>query len=691
LLLNKKDRMMFRVVTIYPKSSVSSTADIIERLCRLIPENRIDMMQSEAEVLEAATKETIDAILLINEILTKDGMKICKNLKASEATRSIPIIMYTEEDGESFISSFEEDDFSPDIFIKKSYSDREIKSQLKLLMRLKEAAERSDQTEVISTATGGKQDNRHKSDPSMTSPLQLDEKKYLDLIHNLNDAIYIRYNRNFEFINKKFQEMFRVTLEELKRPEFDFIKLVAPKSRDFIEERERKLERGEYIEPKYEFTALPADGRKIEVEASISRISYKDGYAIQGIVRDITKRKLWEKRMRQARKIEALSTLASGIAHQFNNILAIIRGYTELSLDSQPEDSILSRNLKQVLEASDRARGLVNQILIFSQQAKEGQRPLEISSIIKTSLHLLQSSWPTNIELRQDIQLNAGYVLAEPSQIRQLIVNFCTNAFYAIGNQKGVIEISLKRIEIGEEGFKDLKNLDSGPYLKLTVKDTGHGMDNKTKERIFDPFFTTRATGGGTGMGLAVILGIIKTCGGDILVESEPGKGTGFHLFLPRLNIEHDYEEMYLNQPPPSDTSFNKRLLFVDDEKMVLDVHRQMLERLGYHVTAVSDVYEALEVFSHDPEIFDLVITDHAMPGMTGIGLAKKILDIRPDIPIILCTGLTKPTINQEAKDAGITDFIMKPIVMKDLATTIKKVFDKNKQEKKAKAGDQKE
>jgi nitrogen-specific signal transduction histidine kinase/ActR/RegA family two-component response regulator len=417
----------------------------------------------------------------------------------------------------------------------------------------------------------------------------------------------------------------------------------------------------------------------VEVEASVSRTKYKDGIAVLGVVRDITHRKQLEHRVRQAQKIEAIGTLAGGIAHQFNNILAIIRGYTELSYESLPENSVLKRNLQHVLTASDRARELVNQILIFSQKAKEGQKPLDINTIINDSLRLLQTSLPTNIELRQELESNAGFVLAEPNQIRQLIVNLCKNATHAIGKQNGVVRVSLKKVVLGPGNMSGSKNLEPGLYIKLTVSDTGHGMEQKVKERIFDPFFTTKATGEGLGMGLAVIHGIVKTCGGDIQVESNPGKGTAFHLFFPCIDFEKKEPQKRkpstITEPIPGGS---ERLLFVDDEEMLVDVHQEILERLGYNVAAVRSGLEALELFSEDPEIFDLVITDHAMPGMTGIELSRKLLKIRPEIPIILCTGLTKSTICQEAKDAGISEFVMKPIIMKDLDGLIRDVLKRN-------------
>jgi PAS domain S-box-containing protein len=664
--------------------SDSSDPDMVERISHLFPQMLIMSAIGVEEGLAVANREQPDVILLeLDNVMPEaEAGEFYKQLKESESTRHIPVIMFTGREKEQEFPSPGELLYGSDILLSKAITDPELEVHLKLLIRLKEKEEQllHQETlfeEAIKTARVLQKVVEERT--RIEAELRQNLEKYQKLIDNSNDAIYLVYNRKFEFINKKFQEMFKVTKEEVNQPGFDFMELVAPRSKALIEERNRMLVQGEETEPKYEFAALSRDGREIEVEASVSRISYKEGMAVLGVIRDITHRKQLEQQVRHAQKIEAIGTLAGGIAHQFNNILAIIRGYAELSYESLTDNPVLKRNLQHVLTASDRARELVNQILIFSQQAKEGQKPLDINVIIKDSLRLLQASLPTNIEFRQDIEDNAGYVLAEPNQIRQLIVNLCTNATQAIGKQNGLVEVSLKKVVLGPGNMTGLKNLDPGVYMRLTVSDSGHGMEQKVKDRIFDPFFTTKATGEGLGMGLAVIHGIVKTCGGDIQVESMPGKGTAFHLFFPCIDFEKKEpqirKQLTIKEPIPGG---NERLLFVDDEQMLVEVHQEILERLGYNVMTVRSGFEALELFNEDPEIFDLVITDHAMPGMTGIELSRKLLKIRADIPIILCTGLTKTTICQEAKDAGISELVMKPIIMKDLDALIRDVLKKN-------------
>ena len=664
--------------------SGSSDPDMVERLNHLFPQMLVMSASGVEEGLAVANREQPDVILVDKDEMMHDteGGEFCKQLKESESTRHIPIIMFTGREKEQEFQSQGESLSGADILLSKAISDPELEVHLKLLLRLKEKEDQLRHQEIffeeaIKTARVLQKEVEERT--RLEVELRQNLEKYQKLIDNCNDAIYLLYNRKFEFINKKFQEMFKVTREEVNQPGFDFMELVAPRSKALIEERTRMLELGEKTEPKYEFVALCRDGSELDVEASVSRTRYKEGMAVLGVIRDITQRKQLEHQVRHAQKIEAIGTLAGGIAHQFNNILAIIRGYAELSYESLTENSVLKRNLQNVLTASDRARELVKQILIFSQQAKEGQTPLDINAIIKDSLRLLQASLPTNIEFRQDIEDNVGFVLAEPNQIRQLIVNLCTNATQAIGKQNGLVEVSLKKIVLGPGNMTGLKNLDPGVYMRLTVSDTGHGMEQKVKERVFDPFFTTKSTGEGLGMGLPVIHGIVKTCGGDIQVESKPGKGTVFHLFFPCIDFEkkepQKSQQLTIEEPRPGG---NERLLFVDDEQLLVEVHQEILERLGYNVMAVRSGFEALALFTEDPEIFDLVITDHAMPGMTGIELSRKLFKIRADIPVILCTGLTKATVCQEAKDAGISDIVMKPIIMKNLDALIRDVLKRN-------------
>lgn len=420
------------------------------------------------------------------------------------------------------------------------------------------------------------------------------------------------------------------------------------------------------------------DGTPYQVEASVSPIRDKSGAIVYYVMiaRDVTREAELETQLRQVQKMEAIGTLAGGIAHDFNNILAAIMGYTEMALYDVPEGSSGRRNLEQVLKAGYRGKDLVKQIITFSRRRDEERRPMRISPIVKEALKLLRASLPTTIDIRQNIKTQPGMVLADPTQIHQVLMNLISNAAYAMREKGGVLEVSLAGIDINPDGaapsHPDLK---PGPYVKLTVSDTGCGIEHAIMERIFDPFFTTKRPGEGTGMGLAVVHGIVKSYGGAILVDSEPGKGSTFNVFLPK--IEGDIlPEVDSAAPLPTG---NEHILFVDDEEDLVDMVQQMLERLGYSVVAMTNSLKALEGFKAQPDQFDLVITDQAMPHMAGVDLAKELMRIRPEIPIILCTGFSEVISAEEAKALGIREFLMKPFATRVLAETTRRVLDSTK------------
>jgi signal transduction histidine kinase/CheY-like chemotaxis protein len=380
-----------------------------------------------------------------------------------------------------------------------------------------------------------------------------------------------------------------------------------------------------------------------------------------------------QKELARSEKIRALGQMASGVAHDFNNILGAIMGYAEMALYEFTEESPARQSIDQVLKASNRAKDLVNQILAFSRQTEQKRIPVHAHQIVNEVIKLLRASLPSTIEIRQNLATNAGTIMADPTQIHQILLNLFTNAQHSMMEKGGLLEVSTAPEELDASEAAAYPDLKAGSYLKLTVSDTGHGIDKKTLERIFDPYFTTKEKGVGTGMGLAVVHGIVRSHGGAITVSSEPGKGTVFNLLFPRVEKEvGDETERFV--PPPLG---NERILFVDDEKTLVDLGEQMLGRLGYKVVARTSSIEALEAFRADPHKFDMVITDMTMPNMTGDELAEEIMAIRPDVPIIICTGFSESITKEKAKEMGIREFAMKPLVMSDLAKTIRKVLDK--------------
>ena len=380
-----------------------------------------------------------------------------------------------------------------------------------------------------------------------------------------------------------------------------------------------------------------------------------------------------ENRLRQAQKMEAIGTLAGGIAHDFNNILGAILGYTELSLLDSPESSNTTSNLMQIKKAGNRAKDLVAQILTFSRSSEARKLPMRISPVIKETLKLLRSTLPSTIEIATALNANDALVSGDPSQVHQLIMNLSTNAAQAMGSEHGKLTISLNEKNIQHSNETGYPHLKPGKYVELIVADTGQGITHEDKERIFEPFFTTKEVGEGTGLGLAVVHGIVENMHGNVSVESTQGVGSVFHVLLPLVtDVPQEMENNAVNTPIPVG---NEKILLVDDEEELVQLGGQLLSNLGYRVHTVTDSQEALDIFTHNQN-FDLVITDQTMPGLTGIELAKKILEMRPNIPIILCTGYSKEITDEKIREIGIRSVLMKPISIGDVSRIIRKELD---------------
>jgi PAS domain S-box-containing protein len=418
------------------------------------------------------------------------------------------------------------------------------------------------------------------------------------------------------------------------------------------------------------------DGSFYEAEVAVSPVRDESGAIINhvSIHRDITHEVRLEKELRQAQKMEAIGRLAGGIAHDFNNILMGIMGYTEMALSRVQGNDLIRRYLQRILDGSSRASELVKQILTFSRKSDQERKLVHIAPTINEGLKLLRSTLPSTIEIQQDIAIapEDGVILADPTQIHQVLMNLCTNAAHAMRASGGVLGVKLSTILADAQFVSGHPDMSEGQYVCLSVSDTGHGMDAGVMERIFDPYFTTKGVGEGSGMGLALVQGIVQSCGGTICVSSKPGRGTLFEVYFPRIEQKVPQEGGVVEAL----ASGSERILFVDDEEALTDLGKEILESLGYRVNAVMSSLEALDIFRARPDAFDLIITDMTMPNLTGNELAAELMAVRPDIPIILCTGFSEIIDEKQAKDAGIREFVMKPYVITSLAKMIRKVLD---------------
>ena len=379
-----------------------------------------------------------------------------------------------------------------------------------------------------------------------------------------------------------------------------------------------------------------------------------------------------EIQLRQAQKREALGTLAGGIAHDFNNILQSMILNAEILLSDLPDDPLTTGPIKSILKGGQRAKELVKQILVFSRQSDGERVTVDVVPIFKESLKLLRASLPATITIQEHFETKTDSLVTDPAQIRQLITKLCTNAAYAMRETGGTLEVRLAREDIGSPGAGGLEDLKPGPYLVLEVSDTGCGMNQTTLERIFDPFFTTKPRGEGTGMGLAMVHGIVKSHEGAITVKSEPGRGTRFKVYLPRVASPAAPEPPVFSRLPRG----SERVLVVDDEAGIRESLGRILGRLGYEVTALAEAAEVLDLYRDDPDRFDLVITDQTMPRMMGSELARELMRLKPGLPIILCTGFSETITEEEAKQLGIREFLLKPIIMQELAETVRLVLE---------------
>jgi len=500
--------------------------------------------------------------------------------------------------------------------------------------------------------------------------LRNSEEQYRFLIENATNGIIIIQDESIKFINSRMAKISGYSKKELiDHPFTDFF---APEKRDSLLKQLRKFARNEKAIKSFPYKGVNKAGETVIVQTKVVEVEWEAKPAILIFLRDVTAEKKYEARVMQTQKMEAIGTLSGGIAHDFNNILGAIVLNAEMAIDDVEEGSEVRYSLDQILTSSYRAKKLVDQILTFSREAVVERKPLEFGLIIKETLKMLRSVIPSTISINQYIPADMGMVMADPAQLQQMVVNLINNAVDAMKKKGGELEIRLESISVKEppHGF-DCK---PGKYIQLKIGDTGQGILDKNFKRIFDPFFTTRKTENRTGLGLSVVHGIVTLNKGFFSIDKRKAGGTVFEIAFPKVKEKR----VPSGKEKPVRRSEGEKILLVDDEPDLIDAGKRVLERLDYKVITANSGAEALTLFSENPMQFDVVITDTTMPNMTGIELSKELLNIRPDIPIIVCTGYSELISHEKAKKFGIKKYIMKPFVKRDIAETIWKVLKKN-------------
>jgi len=516
--------------------------------------------------------------------------------------------------------------------------------------------------------------------------LRKSEKKYSGLLDRMNEAVFrmILADGSYEYFSPAAKSVFGYDAEDFIGRPMLIRQIIHPDFRIAFERERNKLAKGE-VTALYEYKVIDPEGNEKWVRQSNIGIYNVEGklIAIEGCCSDITLRKqaetekeTLETQLRQSQKMEAIGILAGGIAHDFNNILGIILGYTEVSMEDVEQDSRLYSHLSEMKTACLRARQLIRHILDFSRKSQPVKTIVNITPIVIETLKLIRASIPASIKIEnsfRDILDNEDTLLANPTQLNQVLLNLCTNAAQSI-DSGGRMGVCPDKIRITPK-TKDFQDLAPGDYVRISINDTGCGIEPAIIEHIFDPYFTTKKVGKGSGMGLSVVYGIVKEHKGMIMVDSEVGKGSTFTIHLPIAGQPISSHKEKNHRPP---TGY-ERILFVDDEKKLVLLGQEMLGPLGYQVEGATDPRNALAKFGSAPEKYDLVITDMTMPDLSGTDLSEKLLAIRPETPIILCTGHSEMVSEESARQMGIKAYLLKPLTRQKLAQTVRSVLDRMK------------
>ena len=605
------------------------------------------------DALELTKKHDFAVIILDVNMPDMDGFETAEKLRQRKKTRHVPVIFLTGI-GKDESCLFKGYMAGAVDYIVKPVNSVIITSKVAVFAELHRFRRLSEQ----------RAEERIKSS----------DAKYRSLFDTSRDGIaFMSLDGQIERANKAYCDMLGYTENELIFMTYHqhTPKKWIEKDLDILENEVLKCDYSE--EYRKEFIRKDKSVFPVMVRIWLVRDHKGAPLRLLKLVRDVTDQTRLEMQLRQAQKMESIGTLAGGIAHDFNNILGAIIGYAQLArYNINDRDRALS-DIEHVLTASSRAKDLVKHILGFSRLTEHSMQAIPLHHIVKEALKLIRASLPSTIEIRQEIASQGTTIVADPTEIHQVMMNFCTNALHAMEKQGGMLEVTLAPVSAGDIDMNEHPGLAPGPYVRLTVSDTGCGIEPSHIERIFDPYFTTKQKGTGTGLGLAVVHGIIKSHRGSVHVKSRPGVGTVMTVLFPRLESEVEKEA-----PNPETLPMgNETILFVDDEKTLVEIEKLMLQKLGYHVVTETSSFEAFEMFARQPDHFDMVITDMTMPGMTGIDLSRKISALKPDIPIILCTGYNNKITDAVAKEAGVSQILLKPVEIRELASIIRNLLKK--------------
>jgi PAS domain S-box-containing protein len=631
-----------------PPATILIVDDIVanrETLCELL--NTEDYRLVEAAdgpmALRLAAEATPDLVLLDVIMPGMDGYEVCRRLRADPHLAEVPVIIVTAlDDQASRLAGLEA---GADDFVTIPFNRIELRARARSITRL----------------------NRYRRLLEVQTTLRESQERYHKMLMFSPDAHFVHVDGLITFVNEAFCRLMGATepAQLLGRPALE---TVHPDYREFVREWQQKILNDQPLPPS-EIKFIRLDGISVDVEVASIVFDFHDHQEVQVIARDITARKRRDAQFLQAQKMEALGQFSGGIAHDFNNILSAIVGYTQLAQLVLQENPEVRGHLGAVLKSANRAADLVRQILTFSRQQPEERQAIDLRPIVAESIELLRATIPSGIEFDTLVAMDAPIVLANAGQIHQILMNLGVNAWHAMKDFSGRLQVNLERCVVDAAHAATQPRLRPGVYARISVSDTGSGMDPATLRRIFEPFFTTKLLGEGTGLGLAVVHGIMDSHDGTVTVYSQPGEGSIFHLYFPAHAGVAVAATMDEEGPVPRGNG--ERILVVDDEELLTQLGQKTLVELGYNVEATTRPAAALAMVRAAPQRFALVLTDQAMPGMTGILLASQLQQVRRDLPIILMTGYSVSLTPEVLEAAGVRQLLLKPINLHALGTAV--------------------